>query len=137
MKKITLMLLILPIMAQAQQIKLYPKIAVSYGNDKIRIIDDYGYRCDYHIPKFMFRTGLEARYKKLSIYYDTKIWCANSGRRFSPEQSIFEVGVNYQITDKIKINASHTCRHPLSTDNGKFHDGIYGGGDVISISYGY
>ena len=131
------MLLILPIMAQAQRIKLYPKVAMSYGNDKIRIIDDYGYRCDYSMPKFMFRTGLEARYKKLSIYYDTQIWCANSGRRFSPEQSIFEVVANYQITDKIKVSASHTCRHPLSTDDGKFHDGIYGCGDVITISYGY
>ena len=128
---------LLPIMAQAQTIKLYPKIAMSYGNDKIRIIDDYGYRCDYHMPKFMFRTGLEARYKKLSIYYDTKIWCANSGRRFSPEQSIFEVGVTYNVTGKIKVSASHTCRHPLITDNGRFHDGIYGGGDVITISYGY
>ena len=128
---------LLPIMVHGQQIKLYPKVAMSYGNDKIRIIDDYGYRCDYHMPNFMFRTGLEARYKKLSVYYDTKIWCSSSGRRFSPEQSIFEVGVSYQITDKIKISASHTCSHPLITDNGKFHDGIYGGGDVITISYGY
>ena len=93
MKKILLLMCFVPIMAQAQaqQIKLYPKVAVSYGNDKIRIIDYYGYKCDYIMPKFMFRTGLEARYKKLSIYYDTKMWCTNSGRRFSPEQSIFEV----------------------------------------------
>ena len=136
MQKMLLLMCFVPIMAHAQ-IKLSPKVAVSYGNEKIRIIDDYGYRCDYHMPKFMFRTGLEAQYKKLSIYYDTKIWCANSGRRFSPEQSIFEVGVSYNVTDKIKISASHTCRHPLSTDNGKLHEGIYGGGDVITISYGY
>ena len=137
MKQMLLLMCVVPIMAQAQQIKLYPKVAMSYGNDKIRIIDDHGYRCDYSMPKFMFRTGLEAQYKKLSIYYDTKIWCANSGRRFSPEQSIFDVGASYNVTDKIKISASHTCRHPLSTDNGKLHDGIYGGGDVITISYGY
>ena len=109
----------LPIMAQAQQIKLYPKVAISYGHEKVRLIDEQVGRYDCHLPKFMFRTGLEARYKKLSVYYDTKIWCANSGRRFSPEQSIFEVEVNYQITDKMKISASHTCFHPVVTDDNK------------------
>ena len=31
MKKILLLMFMLPIMAQAQQIKLYPKVAMSYG----------------------------------------------------------------------------------------------------------
>lgn len=136
MKKILLLLLMLPIMAQAQ-IKLQPKVAMSYGHEKIRLMDEYSNRYDYHLPNFCFRTGLDAKYKKLTAYYDVKVWASNSSWRFTPTQAIYEVGVIYQVADKIKISASHTCYHPISTDNGIARDGMFGGGDVVTISYGY
>ena len=40
MKKIIFLLIMLPIMVQAQ-IKLQPKVAVSYGYEKIRLMDGY------------------------------------------------------------------------------------------------
>ena len=52
-------------------------------------------------------------------------------------RAIYEVGVSYNVTDKIKISASHTCYHPIITDDGKSRSGMFGGGDVITISYGY
>ena len=136
MKKIIFLLIMLPIMAQAQ-IKLQPKVAVSYGYEKIRLMDEYSNRYDYHLPNFCFRTGLDAKYKKFSAYYDVKVWASNVKWQFDPQQAIYEVGVSYQISDKIKINASHTCYHPFVTDNGIARGGMFGGGDVVTISYGY
>ena len=137
MKKILLLICLFPMMMQAQTIKLYPKVAVSYGNDKIRLMDELVNRYDYHLPNFMFRTGLDAKYKHFTAYYDVKVWASNSSWRFTPTQAIYEVGVSYQITDKIKISASHTCYHPIITDDVKPRGGMFGGGDVITISYGY
>ena len=136
MKRILLALLMLPIMAQAQ-IKLQPKVAMSYGHEKVWIMDEWVDRYKYNLPNFCFRTGLDARYKKLTAYYDVKVWARNSGMSFAPTQATYEVGVNYQVTDKIKINASHTCYHPVVTDNGVARGGMFGGGDIVTISYGY
>lgn len=136
MKKIIVLLLMFPIMAQAQ-IKLQPKVAMSYGHEKIRLVDEQMGRYDYHLPNFCFRTGLDAKYKKLTVYYDVKVWASNSSWRFTPTQAIYEVGASYQVADKIKISASHTCYHPIISDNGVARGGMFGGGDVVTISYGY
>lgn len=136
MKKIIVLLLMLPIMAHAQ-IKLQPKVAMSYGHEKVRLMDEQVGRYDYHLPNFCFRTGLDAKYKKLTVYYDVKVWARNSGRSFAPTQATYEVGVSYQITDNIKINAPHTCYHPIVTDDGVSRGCMFGGGDVVTISYGY
>ena len=40
MKRILLALLMFPIMVQAQ-IKLQPKVAMSYGHENIRVMDEY------------------------------------------------------------------------------------------------
>ena len=136
MKKILLVLLMLPIMAQAQ-IKLQPKVAMYYGHEKIRVMDEYSNRYDYHLPNFCFRTGLDAKYKCFTAYYDVKVWASNSSWKFTPTQTIYEVGVSYQVTDKIKMTVEHACYHPIVTDNGVARGGMFGGGDVVTISYGY
>lgn len=136
MEKILLSLLMLPIMAQAQ-VKLQPKVAMSYGHEKIRIMDEQVGRYDYHLPNFCFRTGLDAKYKKLTAYYDVKVWASNVKWQFDPQQVIYAVGVSYQVSDKIKITAEHTCYHPIATDNGISRGGMFGGGDVVTVSYGY
>lgn len=147
MKKILILLLMLPLMASAQ-IKLYPKFAATYGTDNLRVLAvnsdnlqvfpvNSDTRYDYKYANFMFRTGLDAKYKKFTVYYDTKIWCNAYGLKFDPHQAVFEVGATYQINEKLKFTACHICRHPLSADNGTKHDGLYGGGNAITISYGY
>ena len=42
MEKILLLMFLLPIMAQAQTIKLYPKVAMSYGHEKVTDIKYIG-----------------------------------------------------------------------------------------------
>ena len=134
MKHIIITLLCMLALTTSAQIKLQPKIAMSYGHEAIRLVDEHVGRYDYHLPNFCFRTGLDAKYKKITAYYDVKVWASNSSWRFTPTQATYEVGINYQITDKIKINASHTCYHPVVTDNGISRGGMFGGGDVITIS---
>ena len=136
MKRILLALLMFPIMVQAQ-IKLQPKVAMSYGHENIRVMDEYSNRYDYHLPNFCFRTGLDAKYKKFTAYYDVKVWASNVKWQFDPQQVIYAVGISYQINDKIKITAEHACYHPIVTDNGVARGGMFGGGDVVTISYGY
>ena len=103
MKKLLFLLCLIPLIGQAQ-IKLQPKVSVSYGHEKVRLMDEQSGRYDYHLPNFCFRTGLDAKYKHFTAYYDTKVWCSNSSWRFTPTQAIYEVGLSYQITDILTIS---------------------------------
>ena len=42
MKKILLLICLFPMILQAQQIKLYPKVAMSYGHEKVTDIEHVG-----------------------------------------------------------------------------------------------
>lgn len=138
MKKLLIILCLLPIMASAQKIELLPKVSVSYTNERMRITDEMNNsRYTYSFPNLCFRTGLEAKYKRLSVYYDTKIWCSEKGFRFTPKQASFLVGISLKITKKVKLSYEHTCYHAVTSDNECLHPGIYGGKDEITISYGY
>ena len=133
---VILVLLMLSLTANAQ---LKPKVAVSYNvTNQIRIENPIGDTMTYYMPKFNFRTGLEYVYKNVSVYYDMQFWCRyeKDHTSFSPEQGVFEVGIKYAITDKIKVTVNHVCYHPLLT-SGDRHSGIYGGHKGITISYGY
>ncbi len=136
MKRIYFVLfLLLSLSVKAQ---FAPKVALSYDDaDKIRIVQPNGERVSYYLPAILLRCGFEYRYRKISAYYDQKIWCEYvRGISFSPDQSSFELGISYNISDKIKVSVHHVCYHPLQTD-GKIHDGIYGGREGITFSYGY
>lgn len=138
MKKLLIVLCFLPIMAYAQKIELFPKASISYCYEKMRITDENGMgRYTYDMPPVNVRTGLEMRYKRISLYYDTKIWCRTQGLKFSPEQAVFEIGASYNVCSKIKISISHNCYHAVKCDNGEGHPGLYGGKNEITISYGY
>lgn len=139
MKKFSILIFaLLPLIVQAQKIDLFPKVSMSYCNEKMRITDEEnGKRYTYTLPNICFRTGLEARYKNISAYYDMRFWCDSKGIKYEPEQAVFEVGISYQIIDKIKIALVHNCYHACTSDRNYLHPGIYGGKDEIVISYGY
>lgn len=138
MKKILLIFACLfPFMVHAQKIKIYPKAAISYCDETVRMVDVEAYRYSYTMPKILFRNGMDINYKHLSISYDIRVWCSDKCKVFCPEQSTFEIGANYQLNNKIKINISHVFRHPMFTDDGQYKGGIYGDGNYITVSYGY
>lgn len=133
------MLFILLALSMSISAQLKPKIAIGYDiKNNIRMTNIYGDKMTYYMPNFNFRSGLEYAYKDVSIYYDMQFWCKyeNKHTSFSPEQGVFEVGIKYNVTDKIKITINHVCYHPLQT-SGYSHNGIYGGHKGITISYGY
>lgn len=136
MKKIIILILaILPTFGHAQ---LQPKVAISYGYYNVSFhVNNTNFLTTYQLPNFMFRSGLEYKIKKISLYYDQMVWCKAELQRhsFSPQQAIFEVGVKYNITKRICISYAHTCIHPVITDDRAGH--LYGGKDEITLSYGY
>lgn len=136
MKKIiTLMLLLFPIAASAQ---LQPKVAMSFSTvDHFRLEDINGNKVTYDMPQITVRTGLEYRYKFVSVFYDNQFWCQPFKRgSFSPEEVHFVVGASVNITKDIKITATHTCWHPINS-SGQKHVSLYGGNETITLSYGY
>ena len=138
MKKfIIIIILLISVNSYAQQIKLYPKIALSYGYENYEIINDMSWKCIDKLPNFNVRAGLEARYKNLSVYYDNKFWFKARKIPCTPVQAVFTVGVSYKICDKIKLSVEHNCYHPIYTDNMKVIPLLYGGKTEITISYGY
>jgi len=130
-------LLVLVLFSLTANAQFKPKAAISYNiTDQIRIANPIGDAMTYYLPKFNFRSGLEYTFKNVSIYYDMQFWCLFAKDSFLPEQSSFEVGIKYAITDKIKITINHVCYHPLRTEH-HLQNGIYGGHQGITLSYGY
>ena len=86
----------------SQNIKLYPKIALSYGEENYKIINDVSWECTDRLPNLNVRVGLEAKYKNLSVYYDNKFWFKATNILCTPVQAVFTVGASYEIGNKIK-----------------------------------
>ena len=139
MKKIISLILFLLCFVDiySQNIKLYPKIALSYGEENYKIINDVSWECTDRLPNLNVRAGLEAKYKNISVYYDNKFWFKATSIPCTPVQAVFTVGASYEIGNKIKISIEHNCYHPMYTDNMKVIPLLYGGKTEITLSYGY
>jgi hypothetical protein len=133
--------LILSISASAQ---LNPKIAFDYFpyKSEIRMANFYAQSgnaayISHYNGMFRVRVGADYSIKKFTIYFDQKVYMNKaSGVSFRPLQAEWFAGLSYSITAKVKVTYEHLCIHPILTD-GKDQTKIFGGYDVISISYGY
>ena len=121
------------------QVKLYPKAQFAYEYTAYKLRGEVGNNSvSYHYPRFCARTGLELKYKRLSVYYDTKIYMREQGVQFAPKQAIFEIGASYEVIRNVKVGIMHNCYHPIRCDeNALSRAGMYGGATEISVSYGY
>ena len=119
------------------RIKLFPKAALSYTDEHYEISEQV--LAHTEMPYMTTRIGLELQYKNFSVYSDNKFWMKADlkDKSFTPSQAEFTFGVSYHLTQKINITAEHVCLHPIYTDNGKGINGICGGKNEITISYGY
>lgn len=132
---IIVLLLILSISVSAQ---LNPKIAFDYfpNNYVVKIAAATSGATNYY-GMFRVRVGADYSIKKLTVYFDQKVYMNKaSGISFRPMQAEWYVGLRYSVTDKIKIGYEHLCIHPIEA-YAVYHSKVYGGYDVISISYGY
>ena len=120
------------------QVHLYPKASISYSLvDHIRLENTGGNHITYNLPDINVRTGLEYRYKRLSVFYDNQFWCNPLQHgSFSPEEVHFSIGASVTILKNIKISVEHTCWHSINSSGIK-HTALYGGNETITLSYGY
>jgi hypothetical protein len=128
MKKLIFILAILSTSISAQ---VKPKIMLNYGTENYKIKKEY-----LLLPELSVKTGMSYDWKFLTASFDNTFWIKNFGTNgFTPTQSKFDTAItaNYK---KLKVMLTHTCWHPISTDNVSV-TGIYGGGTLLSISYGY
>lgn len=132
---IIVLLLILSISVSAQ---LNPKIAFDYfpKNYGIKVTTPSAEIINYY-GLFRVRLGADYTIKKFTVFFNQNVYMNKySGITFRPLQAEWFAGLSYSITAKVKVTYEHLCIHPILTD-GKSQTKIFGGYDVISISYGY
>lgn len=138
MKKIIVFLLLVSAQLSAQ---FTPKASFDYfvGGYGIRTTDKLTARSStVSYGNFRIRVGAEYAIKKLSAYFDQNVY-ANKGAdiSFSPIQAEWFVGVKFSLTKKINFKYEHLCTHPILSDWNPIENRLYGGYDMISVSYGY
>lgn len=90
------------------------------------------------LPHLSIKLGAEYKYHKLSAYFNNTIWIVPQGlTKYQPEIEKFDIGLNFYVTDKIKLNFEHCCIHNIETPKYINNHPLTGGYNQISISYGY
>lgn len=109
--------------------KVIMPLSSTTGINQIESVIDYG--------NFRVRIGAEYQVKKWTAYFDQNIYMEkSSGVSFQPLQAEWFVGVKYEIVKGLVAKYEHLCIHPIQTDN-IIITTVYGGYDMVSISYGY
>jgi len=146
MKKIIFVLfLLVSVSVSSQEFK--PKVAFDYFptkrgctfkvGDEIAFLGDYRTRIGLDftgkvpINKNFVRDLTYTAFTDIHTYMDF----ANRGVQFSPNLVNFYIGVNLSYK-KFKLEYKHLCVHPTKVDGRKSLD-VYGGYDMVSLSYGY
>lgn len=109
--------------------KVIMPLPTSTGQKNIESIVNYG--------EFRLRMGAEYKYKDFSAYLDQNIYMDKaSGVTFTPLQAEWFAGLKVEIKKGLFLKYEHYCIHPIETD-GNIKTNVYGGYDLISLSYGY
>lgn len=132
MKKLILLLTLLFVALTGvtqEKIKLNNGYALEY------VDQSYTVDTTLDLPNIMFQYQINAEWKDLSLKADNYLYMDKAESfKFSPHLFVFDIEVSYLVTRKVKLYAKHRCVHPLS-NSGRLYTPVYGGGDVIGISY--
>ena len=103
----------------------------SVSNERTEMIMRYG--------SFRVRIGGEYAIKKLSVHFEQHVYMNKAKNvTFAPTQAEWYAGVKYKFTDKIMVKYEHMCTHPVGSDGSQAtQTSLYGGYNMISVSYGY
>lgn len=128
--------------------QLKPKFSFDYfmGNYDIKIVtpilidenlQEYSAKMDY--GNFRVRIGADYEFKHFSVYFDQSIFMNKSKNiTFQPLQAEWYAGAKIKIYKKIYFQYEHMCVHPIISNNTfEKQSKIYGGYNMLSISYGY
>jgi len=133
-----IILLLFPVFSFGQ-IKFQPKIATDFFypeyhltfqnpmNNSVFTVDQGDVRT---------RLGLEASYKKFSVYFDQHLYMDYAGGQFDPNTAYWYAGAKYKWKF-LDFKFEHLCIHPINTYSMQYRPRYYGGYNMISISYGY
>lgn len=117
---------------EGYNMKVYENIQIpGIGVFENSVISRYG--------RFRVRIGGEYRIKRLGLYFDQNVYMIKANSIFyRPLQAEWYTGAKFYITNDISIKAEHLCMHPIMSDVlSKNNSRVYGGYNMISISYGY
>lgn len=156
MKRLLVILMLVPFAATAQDFKVIPKAAVEYnvgGDPRLMTLggtiklDENGVAEDNSvvIGYLMTKIGIEFRWRNLGLSFDNITYMLDNFRRmsFAPTQSNYSVGLHYQFFNKYRVYVRHECYHPVTLTypdqvlGGVHIMGYSGGATVIGISYNY
>jgi len=106
-------------------------LSTSTGMVEADALMRYGY--------FRTRIGAEYTVNRLSLYFDNYLYMNKSiNISFRPLQSEWYAGIKFKIYNSIHIKYEHLCIHPVISDGSyELQTRLYGGYDMVSISYGY
>lgn len=116
----------------AYNVKVSEQINIpGYGPFENSIIATYG--------SFRVRVGGEYRFKRFSAYFDQNVYMNKAQNiSFQPLQAEWYTGVKFHIAKELSLKAEHMCMHPILSDvSVKATPRVYGGYNMISLSYGY
>lgn len=128
-------LLFISISVSVMAQKFTPKVAFDVfpsgyyikANDEILKLGDY-----------RTRMGVDFDWKIFKVYADVHTfmdWANNGKIRFSPKVAEYYTGVKVKV-NKVVFKYEHLCIHPVKVDT-KMDTNLYGGYDMLSISYNY
>lgn len=86
----------------------------------------YSLAAEYGNFSCIYKLGVElGKFQLISL---TTLYM-NKGKtfQFNPTQAVFDIGLIFNVTDKIKFKVDHECIHPIVADFDHPVDEIYGG----------
>ncbi len=84
------------------------------------------------------RIGVDCDWRNFKLYADVHTYMdwANNGRvNFSPKVAEYYTGIQYKVKGVV-FKYEHLCIHPVKV-NTKIDTEMYGGYDMLSVSYNY
>ncbi|MBV5348867.1 hypothetical protein JZU61_04325 [bacterium] len=112
-------------------VRFVQSLPASTGLDEWATTKNYG--------SFRVRMGADYTYKRLTAYFDQYVYMDKSeGISFQPLQAEWYAGMKFRISDGLHLRFEHLCIHPiLSSGSYITQIRMYGGYNMVSISYGY
>lgn len=106
-------------------------VSENYSAATQNSLNDYG--------KFKSTLGVDIKYNDFTLYFTNYLYVDINTKRksFSPNLFEFYSGIKYQLLSNVSINYQHLCIHPVSVDGKEFSAKLYGGYNLIEITFGY
>jgi hypothetical protein len=122
------------------EVTVSPRFAIAHyfaGSYDVKVDNaDLTQRYKATYGDYKFSVGATFSYSGISLYFDAYTYATIGKKSFAPLLTEFYSGVSYKLTESVTIKYEHLCIHPFRSLQ-KTPGSIFGGYDMIGISYGY